>query len=153
MRIILAVILAVLSSASSAFAATNIRPIESLNELPSRWSGVAGDLTTKVEATLVIDRIKSATREERSDGSYFAKYDVDAKLTIGRRSVEINQLNMSRLTTNGTEIVIVLFSNDELVKTIWGRVTYDEATDSFQFADVVRDGMRRFVLTGSMRHR
>jgi hypothetical protein len=135
-----------LMAVSSLAAAANIRPVESLHDLPAKWEGVAGGLLTRMPATLTIEKVLKVTHNEGGSG-FSATYDVAASMTFGARSLNITQIVMNRYGTVGTNYEFYMHTDDELVQTVWVSVAYDETSDSYLMRDMVQNGERRFSLS------
>ncbi len=127
------------------------RPVESLNDLPRVWNGVAGDLFTKSAARLVVTTIKTATVEETAYAVH-RKYTVDGTFSVGTRVLELAEITLSTQKIDSATAPIppslMLSFNDPLVKVVYGAVIYRETENTFTFADYLEHGQRRFVLTG-----
>lgn len=120
-------------------------PVNSLNDLPSKWVGVAGNLFTQDQGALSIDRILRVEREERSNG-FSATYDVEARISLGTRTIPVNKIDLSSSTQARNVYWLTLQLNDALVPRVWASVTYDEATNTFSLKEMPRQGgERRFV--------
>lgn len=138
--------LSLIGLASQAQAA--VAPVNSLNDLPTEWEGVAGGLVTQVPARLVIKKIKSVSRKDGQD-MFTADYQVDAVFSVGERQLAVNQVRLSGLTDTPRVRELTLSFDDELVATAFASVTYDEATDTYSLKDHFRQtGERRFSLRG-----
>ncbi|GEM_PF-1321055 len=134
-----------LSTSVLSFASTT-KPVQSLNDLPAKWEGVAGDLLTRVPATLVIDRIRKVSRTERSNG-FVALYEVDGSVSFGERKVSISKIELTAFTKEtATSYSLFIMTDDQLTPNLWAAVVYDEATDTFTLKEYPRaGGDRRFV--------
>jgi len=137
----------ILSLSLAGTALASIHPVRSLNDLPSHWHGVAGNLFTKTPATFTIDRIIKVTHQNH-DGELSATYDVAAKFHFLGRTLNVKRILLRKFETNSDVYDLVLVTDDVLVKYVETSVAYDEATDSFTMRDLVRNGQRRFVLSG-----
>ena len=126
-------------------------PLRSLNDLPARWTGVAGDLFTRVESTLVIDKILDVKRED-SHHSFTATYRVEAQMTVGAREFAVHQIVLRGESPYINIVEITLKTRDELVSDLFAIAKYDEVTHTFILRESPRLGVgRRFVLHGNAR--
>lgn len=141
----------VASIALSAAAAAASKPVRSLNDLPFKWEGVAGDLVKRVPATFTIDRIVKVTRDESSGSDLNASYVVQANLALGDRVVNVSELRLRTYSAFGDYLEITFMTDDELVFAIPTSVRYDEATDTYTLTDQPLNGARRFVLKAAAR--
>lgn len=139
-------VLALSLSMSLPVFANTTRPIQSLNDLPSRWEGVAGDLLARVSATLTIDRIKKASRTDKPKG-FVALYEVDGTVSFGERKVIVSKIELTVNTADATPTYsFFVMTEDQLTPNLWAALVYDEATDTFTMKEYPRaGGDRRFV--------
>jgi hypothetical protein len=143
-KITLVLLLGMVSS--SVWAAPARRPVDSLNDLPTRWEGEVGDLMTRYSGSLSIDRILRAERRDES-GRFAAVYDVEASLSLGSRTVPVTKIDLSSSDRSQNVYWLVLSLKDELVPRLLAVVTYDEASDTYTLREETRyAGERRFVL-------
>ena len=121
-------------------------PVDSLNDLPSRWSGLAGDLLQQAPAVFEIRKILSVSREDGPQG-FTATYDVEARLELGTRAIDIRRLEL-QVDRNYPRIQwVTIETSDELVPRLWAAISYDEVSDSYTLREMPRPGgERRFVL-------
>ena len=120
-------------------------PVDSLNDLPGRWEGAAGDLFARTPATFSVDKILSVVREDKPSG-FVAKYEVEGRLILGTRSVSVTKLELSASSKISSVYWVTLDLADALVPRIWAAVTYDEATDSYTLKEMPKQGgERRFL--------
>jgi hypothetical protein len=130
----------------TAVAATTHRPVESIHDLPSSWTGVAGGFLTKTPATFTIGKVLKVEREDR-DGRFAAVYDVEATLSFGTREIKVSKIGISRYETVAENYEVMLTTCDELAGNMLASIHYDEASDSFTFNEIPHYGERRFALS------
>ena len=134
---------AFLLSATSAWSAT---PVRSLNDLPFQWSGVAGDLVTRLPMTLSISRILKVTRKD-TDHAVSATYDVDSVMAFGSRAVKVLTIDLDAESFADDVVSLVLYIDDELNPIISATVVYDEATNMFTMRDLPASGTNEHYFT------
>lgn len=130
-------------SASAQVAAPN--RIQSINDIPTEFTGIAGDLVTRVDASLKLNRILSATRTAPNVTMANIRYTVDAELNLGGRAIQIKELTLY-LAKTGANNDIWLKLDDEFEQNLNLILTYDELTNSFTLKEVGRS--RRISLKG-----
>jgi hypothetical protein len=133
---------------SGAFAA---KPVTSLNDLPSKWEGVAGDLVVRTAATFSIDRILKVTRDDTGGGRLAVLYDVEAGMTLGERMLTVKQIRLDSYPNFPNHFELVLYTDDELVGNMLAIVRYDEVTDTFSLKELPHQGARRFAFSAPAR--
>lgn len=148
MKTFLACVMASIALSGAAMAG---KPVRSLNDLPFKWEGVAGDLLKKAPATFTIDKILKVTRDESSGTDLNASYAVQASLVFGDRTVNVSELRLRTYASLGEYLEVTILTDDELVFAIPTSVRYDEATDTYKMTDHVSHGARRFVLKAAAR--
>jgi hypothetical protein len=122
-------------------------PVNSLNDLPAKWDGVAGSLFAQEQGSLSIDRIIRVIRDEKP-GSFAATYEVEASLKIGARTIGVSKIELSSSSQAKAVYWITLQLNDDLVPRVFGAITYDEATNTYALREMPRQGgERRFSFT------
>ena len=125
-------------------------PVTSLNELPSYWEGVAGDLVVRERASLRIDRILNVERKPHT-GGINVYYDVEGKIKLGSREVQVNQVILNSEEMIKDAIFLTLGLQDELTPRLSVSVLYDEASNSFQIKGATPPGIEyRLVLKGKL---
>ena len=128
-----AVTLALLVSASNSAALT----VQSLNDLPKQWDGVAGDLVTRVDASLVIESINKVVLRSSPD-SFPAEYNVNAYLKFGTRKVTVKKIVLTPLSKGQSDnFEFTMTLEDVLVPVISGAIRYDLGTMTFILKDFV----------------
>lgn len=135
-------------TASAAFAAT--RPVESLNDLPSKWTGVAGGLLQSKNATFSIDKVVGVSRDDRADG-FTASYDVEATMMLGKRKLNVTKIQLECPARGANRYEFMMTTDDELVPHLLAIVRYDEASNSFSLKELPHYGERRFSLSAPAR--
>ena len=136
---------AALSLSAQAFAG----PVSSLNDLPQKWEGVAGDLVVRVPAKLNIGRITKVTRNE--GGSYIklhVVYEVEATLSVGERVMAVKTITLLDYLNVDDIYELNIALDDELTPFIQTSVRYDEATNVFTMREYAVNGARRLSMTG-----
>ena len=134
---------------TAAFAA---KPVQSLNDLPSKWEGVAGDFVTRVAATFSVDRILKVTRENTDDGRLSALYDVEASMVMGpKRVLAVKQIRLEAYPNFPNHFELVLFTEDVLAGNMLAVVSYDEVSDTFSLKELPDHGTRRFAFAAAAR--
>ena len=90
---IIALVTAVLAlNAASALASGPQNAITSIHDIPTAWTGVAGDIVQRADAAFNLTRVR---HESRSEGTLLMiTYDVDATLRIGARTMPVQQIMM-----------------------------------------------------------
>ncbi|MBY0471437.1 hypothetical protein K2X30_09740 [bacterium] len=122
-------------------------PIQKLQELPTTWTGVAGDLFTKSSAALVINKIHSEIREVGTEG-FSALYDVSAELHFGARVLAIRKIELSGSEMSKNVLWLNFELQDELVSRLYAAITYDEASKIYFLKEMPRqNGERRFFFS------
>lgn len=142
--------LALLALASSSVTvAAPARSLDSLNDLPSTWTGVSGDWATKVPAQLAIKRILSV---KRISSEYFrveASYEIEGTLSMGNgRTVPLKTVVFRSTRENPQNAELTFLFNDELIHSLVVLAAYDEASDEFLMRDYLDRGIRHFFLHG-----
>lgn len=122
-------------------------PVNSLNDLPAKWEGVAGSLFTQEQGSLSIDRIIRVIRQEKPE-SFAATYEVEASLKFGARTIGVSKIELSSSSQARAVYWVTLQLNDDLVPRLFGAITYDEATNTYTLKEMPRQGgERRFSFT------
>lgn len=130
---VFALTFAFLVSASSSAALT----VQSLNDLPKQWEGVAGDLVTRVEASLLIESVDKVVLR-KAPASLPAEYNVTAYLKLGSRKVTVKKIVLTPLfkaQSDNFEFTMIL--EDVLVPVISGAIRFDQGTKTFILKDFV----------------
>lgn len=127
------------------------QPVDSLNDLPFNWSGVAGDLITKVPATLTLKRITSVERIPSEFYRLEASYSVEGELTFGSRVVPLKTIVIRAAKGDGNRLELTFFFDDDLALSLSTAVTYDEASDEFVMKEYADRGVRHLVLRAKAR--
>lgn len=141
--------IALLLAAPTAGHAETVPPFRSLNDLPRNWSGEAGDLFSRVSASL---RLGKAVEKGRvgDDRSYRAEYDVRGTLTLGNRAYRIGsaQVWVSEMSANTAEVVFRI-EGDPLVRNLRTIVRHRPEERDYELAELRGDGIsaeRRYIL-------
>lgn len=151
MKAIKVLVVSVVLSLALAASALAAHPVRSLNDLPFKWEGTAGDLLSVAPATFTIERIVKVTHE--GDGKELnAAYDVDANLRLGERSLSIAKVTLRSYSfAAGESIDLFMTTNDDHVYALNATIHYDETTDTYTLSEIPNAGVRRFVLKGVAR--
>lgn len=135
----------------NAQAATTPKPVHSIHDLPQRWEGIAGDLVTRVPAVFEIYKVKKVVREETGN-RLNATYEVYGVFSLGNRSVEVKEVQLSAADKSGRLLEIVIRTEDALVPAVLAAIRYDEATNTYVLKDYPNSqGERRFSLSSAAR--
>lgn len=127
--------------------------LESLHDLPSKWTGVAGGLLQKSQATFVIEKVRKVTHDGQGDYAAFAAtYDVDATLSLGERKLAVNQISLVRYRNESKSYEAILRMDDELVRAVQVAISYDETSDTYLLREIMTHGERRFSLSAPAKH-
>lgn len=138
--------LTIIISCSTAWASVK-SSAASLNDLPKKWEGVAGDLFNKTQASLVMEEI-TLLENGQKDGTLFSRYRVKSILKVGSRKLNIHEIHLSSSKIDIYELS--LLSQDKLVPNLFVIVKRDEETGKFSLKEMPRKGWeRRFVLEES----
>lgn len=106
--------------------------------MPLQWTGVAGDLVTRVSASLSLKDITALRGAgDRQSGRY--EYSVQGQFQFGNRVVQVYKLSAtSELSTlrklEGTELA--LFTKDELVPVVFVMIGLNDSKDEFLMRDL-----------------
>ncbi len=138
-----AIIVGLLLASISAWA--DRPPVNSLNDLPARWEGVAGSLFVQEQGSLTIERIIRVIRDEKPE-SFSATYEVEAAIKLGARTIGVSKIELSSSSQARAVYWVTLQLNDALVPRLFAAITYDEATNTYTLKEMPRQsGERRFV--------
>jgi hypothetical protein len=118
----------------------------SLNDLPSHWEGVAGDLVTRVQATLDIGTIHSVARDT-NDYFTVATYAVDADLAFGSNHLTVSSIALTVYEDMSKAYDITFTTTDELAPMVSASVRYDEVKNLWTMRRMDNGGGTQFVLT------
>jgi hypothetical protein len=126
-------------------------PVNSLNDLPSKWDGVSGNLFEKSSASFEIQKIIKVSRDEQKN-SFVATYEVQAVARFGQREFNVVKIELSSYAFEKDVYTLILDLNDELTPKLFVTVTYDEASNRFTMRDNQGGSPleKRFVLTGKL---
>ncbi len=135
----------------SAFAADGSQ-FRSLNDLPTRWTGMAGDLFSRGPAQMVWGKAVEVSRKG-NDQSFLAEYTVTGELKIGALTHKIVGMQFWVQDSQYKRAELAIRLDDPLTPTVGGVVRWVESTQSFQLLEMPRSGLseRRFVLEASER--
>ncbi len=121
---------------------------ETLKSLPSEWSGVAGDLVTRVPAKFVID---SSSLVKESNGS--EEYNIEGAFTFDQRVVKVNKLNLRKnvnKTTKVESIEMTVFTDDELVPNLFVTIVKNKSDNIYVMQDITSPPLGRRLLLKSI---
>ena len=121
-------------------------PVRSLNDLPSQWTGVAGDMVTRMPMTLSINKILKVTRKD-TDQTVSATYDVDSAIMFGTRSVKVLKIDLDAENADTQVLSLNLYTDDELNPVIEVSVVFDEASNMFTMRDIPAEGTVQHYFT------
>jgi hypothetical protein len=142
------------ATVAQASPAATARKVESLNDLPKVWEGVAGDFSTRKAAKLTVQSIQAVEYRTPIEPGYLnATYSVVANLTVGEGE-QAYSIQVTKLTLQGDgagTFEVSLTFNDELMKGMLTSVRYDEVTDTYLMRDPIVNGARRLSLVGKTR--
>lgn len=125
--------------------------VGSIHDLPSKWTGVAGNLIQRVQGTLTIGKVSQVSREDRKDGTFTATYQVEATMSFGENKILVEEITLDS-TLSVKNIYSVQFKvNDELVSYLHAMIRYDEASDTFFLKQLPENGQRSFSLQAAAR--
>ncbi len=122
-------------------------PITSLNDLPSKWEGVAGDLFVRNAGSLQVNRILEV---ERHDGKneFSATYTVDALVRFGAREILVSKIFLSSSSFVKDVYWMTIELKDELIPRLVTTLVYDEASNTYIMKDITQsNGEKRFIFT------
>ena len=143
----LAIVLLCLSC-SPALAAARGGKIDSIHDLPKRWTGTAGDLLQTGPATFDLSRVIQVVRSPNGDIPGTVVYEVQATLQMGTRSLPVHKMTLVTFSDLPNHAEIWLSFDDELARAMQLLVSYDEASNRFTMSDPFVNGMRRISMSG-----
>jgi hypothetical protein len=122
----------------------------SLNDLPTRWTGIAGDLFSRGPAQMVWGKAVEVSRKG-NDQSFLAEYTLTGELKLGALTHKIVGMQFWVQDSQYKRAELAIRLDDPLTPTVGGVVRWVESTRSFQLVEMPRSGLsdRRFVLEAS----
>lgn len=125
--------------------------IHSIQDIPTRWTGVAGGIAEKTPAVFTIDRVGRVLAETH-EPAYSVSFETTASVTIGTRTLPVTQVNVRQDARQKTAYEMVLFARDELVQTLFGGIVFNPEADSFSYLQYPVSGVRQFSFQAPRRH-
>jgi len=133
----------VLFAAASAWGTQH--PINSLNDIPSKWAGAAGNLFEKVNGSFSFANAVQ-TKRENSQENFRASYKVDGQLKIGSQTYTVKSVDLEVWFKYRNQCQLVLHLDSDFVSNLWLGVRRDKA-GAFSMKEInsTNGGERRIV--------
>ena len=116
--------------------------INTIRDIPWKYTGYAGDLFQKKPVTLEISELISTTTESTSFGEIIYN-KIKGKILVGdKREILLTDVNIMKFSKTTNHYSLVVKTSDEFIKSLILGLKYDLINDSFRLYEENHQGMR-----------
>lgn len=116
--------------------------INTIRDLPWKFTGHAGDLFQKQPVTLKISELISTKTEVTSYGEIIYNKVRGTILVGNKRQIFLTDINIMKFSKTSNHYSLIVKTSDEFVKSLFLGLKYDLISDSFRLYEENHQGIR-----------